>query len=346
MPRTRSLAWSELKLGVLTIIAVVIGVVTIVMLTGSRGFFWQQYSLKARFNNVAGLKKGSPVRVAGIPEGTVSDWEFVGESVDVTVRVNRNVRDRITTDSVARLGSISLLGESSVDITPSTHGTPIPEWAYVPAGRTSAPIGDLTDEAGQGIQQLTELVTDVRKGRGTIGKLMTDDRVATELVRTATTLSDLADGIKQGRGTVGKLLTDRRTADQLDQSLKNIEELTARLDSGEGSLGRLLKDDSFARSLSTATDSLVALVAGINRGEGTAGKLVTNTELYDRMSSIIDRLDQLVSQLNQGEGTVGQLLKDKQLYENMNKVTSEFAALIDQIKADPKKYLNIRVSIF
>jgi phospholipid/cholesterol/gamma-HCH transport system substrate-binding protein len=50
--------------------------------------------------------------------------------------------------------------------------------------------------------------------------------------------------------------------------------------------------------------------------------------------------------LNEGEGTVGQLLKDKQLYENMNKVTTEMSALIAEITKNPKKYLNVRVSIF
>ena len=65
MPRTRSLAWSELKIGVLTIVAIVIAAVTIFMLTGASGFFWQRYSLKTRFPNVAGLSAGSPVRVAG-----------------------------------------------------------------------------------------------------------------------------------------------------------------------------------------------------------------------------------------------------------------------------------------
>ena len=44
MPRTRSLAWSELKIGVLTIVAIVIAAVTIFMLTGGRGFFWQRYT--------------------------------------------------------------------------------------------------------------------------------------------------------------------------------------------------------------------------------------------------------------------------------------------------------------
>ena len=39
MPRTRSLAWSELRIGVVTIVAIVIAVTTIVLLTGGRGFF-------------------------------------------------------------------------------------------------------------------------------------------------------------------------------------------------------------------------------------------------------------------------------------------------------------------
>ena len=65
MPRTRSLAWSELKLGVMTIAAVVVAAATIFLVMGGKGFWWQRYSLKALFPNVQGLKSGSPVRVAG-----------------------------------------------------------------------------------------------------------------------------------------------------------------------------------------------------------------------------------------------------------------------------------------
>ena len=135
MPRTRSLAWSELKIGVLTIIAIVIAVATIFLLTGGRGFFWQRYNLKTRFANVAGLKSGSPVRLAGVEVGTVTSVDdFVGEQIDVTFEVNESVRERITTGSTAMLGSVSLLGESAVDINPSVEGTPVPEWGYVTTG--------------------------------------------------------------------------------------------------------------------------------------------------------------------------------------------------------------------
>src|SRR6188508_199433 len=160
MPRTRSLAWAELKVGALTIIAVVIAAVTIFMLTGSRGFFWQRYNLKTRFTNVAGLKAGSPVRVAGKEVGLVTEVELAGNEVEVVFEVNEEVQSRITTDSVAKLGSISLLGESAVDINPSATGTPIPEWGYVQAGRAPAQLSDITDQAGRGIAELTSLIQD------------------------------------------------------------------------------------------------------------------------------------------------------------------------------------------
>lgn len=58
------------------------------------------------------------------------------------------------------------------------------------------------------------------------------------------------------------------------------------------------------------------------------------------------RLDTILRQLNDGQGTAGQLLHDKQLYENMNQTVSEVQALIAEIKKDPKKYLNVKVSIW
>src|SRR2546423_5450910 len=134
MPRTRSLAWSELRIGVLVIVAVVIGATLIFSLTGSKGFSWQRYTLKTRFTNVAGLASGSPVRVAGVEVGEVKGVDFSGEQVDVTFEVNTNARSRITDKSTASLGSVSLLGESAVDITPASTGTPIPDGGYVPAG--------------------------------------------------------------------------------------------------------------------------------------------------------------------------------------------------------------------
>ena len=73
---------------------------------------------------------------------------------------------------------------------------------------------------------------------------------------------------------------------------------------------------------------------------------MTDPALFDRMNELTARLNDLTVKLNNGEGTVGQLLKDKQLYENMNGAVNDFRALMTEIKRDPRKYLNVRVSIF
>jgi phospholipid/cholesterol/gamma-HCH transport system substrate-binding protein len=346
MPRTRSLAWSELKLGVLTIVAIVIAATTIFMVTGGRGFFWQRYNLKARFVSVPGLKSGSPVRLAGVEVGSVASVTPIDEVVEVAFQVNSRWQDRITTRSVARLGSVSLLGEAAVDITPSTSGTPIPEWGYVPPGRTPAQLSDLTDQAGQGIQELSSLIHDVREGRGTVGKLMTEDQLYVELRRFVTSAGDLTDGIRNGKGTLGRLLNDPASANALEASLKNIETLTRQLNAGEGSLGKLLKDDAFAKSLSSTTGNIDTLVARLNKGDGTAGKLLNDSALYERLNSLSSRLDQVLARLDSGEGTAGQLLKDRQLYDNMNRVMTDASALLAEITKNPKRYLNMKVSIF
>lgn len=346
MPRTRSLAWSELKLGVLTITALVIASLTVILVMGGKGFFWQRYPLKTRFVNVAGLKSGSPVRVAGKEVGSVDEVEFSGDQIDVVFEVNKNVRARITSSSVATLGSISLLGEAAVDITASSGGTPIPEWGYVPTGKASAAFSEVATQASEGIDEITKLVRETRQGRGTIGKLMTDEQLYADLHRFVATAGEVTQGIRQGRGSVGKLLNDPKSAEALEASLKNLEAMTARINAGEGSLGKLLKDDAFSKALTGATSNFEQLSAKMNRGEGTIGKLMTDDALFRKMNAVADRFDQLMTRLNDGEGTAGQLMKDKRLYENMNKAVTELQSLVVDIRRDPRKFLNVKVSIF
>jgi phospholipid/cholesterol/gamma-HCH transport system substrate-binding protein len=54
----------------------------------------------------------------------------------------------------------------------------------------------------------------------------------------------------------------------------------------------------------------------------------------------------LTRSLNDGQGTAGQLLHNKEMYDNMNAAANELKGLISDIRKDPKKYLNVKVSIF
>jgi len=346
MPRTRSLAWSELKIGIVSLFAVAIAAVLIFMVSGEGGFFWQRYSLKTVFSDIQGLKEGAPVRVAGLEVGSVTKMDFVGDKVEVTMEVGKEQRPRITDRSLASLGSVSLLGEAAVDITANSQGTPIADWGYVATGPAPGSLSTAAEAATKGLETTNKLLEDVRQGHGTLGKLVTDDTLYQQLNDFVESAEAVTRGINAGRGTLGRLTTNDAAARSLEQSLANLQEVTARIRNGEGSLGQLLNSDALSKSVTSTTNNLDAITGRINKGEGTAGKLITDEELYNRLNSMADRLDKLTASLNQGEGTAGQLLHDKQLYENMNGAVTQLQDLLKEIKADPKKYLNVKVSIF
>jgi phospholipid/cholesterol/gamma-HCH transport system substrate-binding protein len=346
MPRTRSLAWAELKIGILAVSALVIAAFLISVLGGQGGFFWQQYHLKTRFPNVATIKAGSPVRVAGVEVGAVNAIEFVGTEVDVDMEISETVRDRVRTSSRASIGSVSLLGEGAVDITASLEGEPIPEWGYVPVGPATGALSDVLTQGSKGLEQATALIQDIRAGKGTLGRLVTDEELYRELNSFVAAAEGVVQTISRGDGTLGRLINDPTTARELEASLKNLTAVTARINSGEGSLGRLIQDDAFARSLAATTANTDAITARIAKGEGTAGKLINDPALYNRLDSVTTRLDTLISRLNSGEGSAGRLLHDQQLYDNMSAAAGELRGLLADIRQDPRKYLRIRVSIF
>lgn len=346
MPRTKSLAWAELKIGLLSILALGIAATLIFALSGSGGFSWQRYPLKTIFTNISGLNEGAQVRIAGVPVGSVTDIAFVGDRVEVSFEIREEMRPRVTDRSTAVLGSVSLLGEAAVDITPSSQGTPIPEWGYVPSGPTPGSIAEVAAGAQEGITALTAVLTDIRNGRGTVGQLFTNDALYRDLNGLVATAETVARGIASGRGTLGRLVNDPKAAQALEASLQDLQAVTASIRAGEGSLGKFLTDDAFNRSLTSTTANFDAITSRINQGEGTAGALLRERELYDRMNSMTNRLDQVIAALQKGEGTAGQLLQDRRLYENMNSTVTEMQKLIAAITADPQKYLTVRVSIF
>jgi phospholipid/cholesterol/gamma-HCH transport system substrate-binding protein len=346
MARTRSLAWSQLKIGILGVAALALATMLILAVGGQGGFSWERYALKTKFTDVKGLKSGAVVRIAGVDVGKVTDVEFVRDEVEVTLEVNDSHQQRITDQSRAMIGSLSLLGEPIIDVTPSSQGRPLQEWEYIPSTRAPGQIAEVTEQASQSLEQLTGLMKDVRAGKGSVGKFVTEDELYREITALVSNAEVVASNLRSGRGSLGMMLNDPAAYKQMNQALANIQETTRRINAGEGSLGKLLNDDALAKSLSSASGNVDQILGGLRRGDGTAGKLLTDQQLYDRFNALTGRIDKVITNLEAGQGTAGALLQDKQLYENMNTTVSEVRALIAEIRKDPKKYLNVRVSIF
>ena len=74
--------------------------------------------------------------------------------------------------------------------------------------------------------------------------------------------------------------------------------------------------------------------------------LLSDDELFTRLTSTASRLDDISGRLAAGQGTAGMLLQDRHLYENMSAAVTELRGLVSDIRKDPKKYLNVKVSLF
>lgn len=346
MPRTRSLAWSELKIGIITVFAVVMAALLVFAVGGAGGFFWQRYPLKVRFQNIATVKSGTPVRVAGIEMGSVTDVRLTGNTVEAWLEVANEVRPLVTDRSLAVIGAISLLGEGAIDITPAADGTPIPDWGYVPSGVDPASIAALSAVAGQGLDETARLLADLRAGKGTLGRLFTDESAYRELEALMASATRVTDAVGRGRGSLGRLVNDPTVYNELVAATGSLNAITAKVARGEGSLGALLNDPALAASATQAAANLEKVTGGLARGEGTAGKLLTDEQLYSRLNATAARLDDISTKLAAGEGTAGMLLQDRRLYDNMSAAVTELRGLVSDIRKDPKKYLNVKVSLF
>src|SRR5260370_42497860 len=104
MPRTRSLAWSELKVGVMAVAALALTAILVIAVGGASGYPWERYTLKTTFDNVQGLKRGAIVRVAGVEVGKVARVELTGAAVEVRPSLTKENKSPITTPSHAAIG--------------------------------------------------------------------------------------------------------------------------------------------------------------------------------------------------------------------------------------------------
>jgi len=98
--------------------------------------------------------------------------------------------------------------------------------------------------------------------------------------------------------------------------------------------------------LRAATTQFNQLLGELQAGKGTAGKLLKDEQMYNQINQLIAKVDGTLDKLNSGQGTLGQLMVNPQLYETLNGATGELHQLFKDMRANPKKFLSIRLTIF
>lgn len=348
MNRSKALTWTELRVGVVTIVSLVVLAITIVYVGSGGGSPWARtYELKALMSDINGLKPGAPVRVGGLEVGTVKhvDFDRKGGMVEVTMKLDRRVQPRVTTKSEANLGSLGLLGEKAMDITASTEGAPIEDGGYISAAAED-PFKGLLTETSESTSHLNRILARMDAGEGTMGKALRDEELYNRMVDVSVRLQGVMNKLENPAGPLGRLVNDKQMSDQLASSVKGIESIVSRVEEGKGPLGALSKDEQLVSDLKGLTSSLNDVAGRLQRGEGSAGKLLHDDALFKRLDSVSMRLESLIGRVENGEGSAGRLIRDPEFYNNMNGAAVDLRKLISDIRKDPQRYLRVKVSLF
>src|SRR5580700_453768 len=179
-----------------------------IFIIGDRQYlFTSTYRLKAQFPTVVGLDSGAEVRVGGVHSGTVRQIELPSKPTDkitVLMDLQRSTHDIIKQDSVATIQTEGLLGNEYVSISfGSGQGLNVRDGETI----TSQPplvIADLIaktdailDSSQEALGNVTAATASLKSisakidnRQGTIGALINDKKMYTELDQTTVGMRD------------------------------------------------------------------------------------------------------------------------------------------------------------
>jgi len=358
LPGQQEVRWSQLKVGVLVIVALCALLALIFLISGSTGGFWSgRLSVRSYFENSAGLKIGAPVNLEGVTVGNVAAINIVPHHhltpVEVVMKINPKYRYGIRTDSKASLETQGVLGDTDVDID-SNHATGafVQNNAELPT--TESPNLQDVIQASQGtieklntiLVQVNDIANSINSNKGSVGMLINDPTLYKKALYTVNQLNAIIDEVNSGKGSVGKLLKDDTMYNRLNDMVTRADRITTEIDEGKGSVGKLLKDDTLYNQLKESSQSLNQILTTINSGKGALGMMTKDPKFAAKLNDTVTHLDSVLAKMDNGEGTMGALLKDRTLYDHLDQVAQSSDQLMQAIRKDPKKYLSIKLHIF
>src|SRR5215813_5596364 len=349
MPQRKQLTWAELRVGLFVLVGLAVLAAGIFYVTGA-GILGPKYRIKTFLPEVSGLAKGASVKLDGVEIGNVEAIKFVPRVPGKPVDKLRNVEVDMRIDR--RYQTEVLTGNRYVEIQRGLTGVPLKENQEIPGAEEKA-IKEVVERSAELLGNLTalsedaqDMVAGVKNGRGTLGKLLTDEQAYNHLNSILAHGDQLVTGVQQGQGTLGKLVVSDEMYGKVDKALDNVNGIIVDVRAGKGTLGKLLTDPTLYDQAKEAIANTNTLVGDVRAGKGTLGKLATDDTLYNKLRDTSSSLANATAKLNDNTTTAGKLFSDPKLYDNLTGLTGDLRLLIGDFRQNPKKFLRIKVALF
>lgn len=362
MPSQQQVKWSQLRVGITVLVALITLFVLIFVMSGTTSPFSHKVVLRAYFENAAGLVKGAPARLAGVDIGNVDRISIVDTPdrrltpVEVIIKVKSSARNEIhkgKDGSRATLATAGVLGATFVDIDSSRASGPAVQDGDELLTTETPALQDVLKSSQGTIDKLNVILTRVddivlaiQNGKGSVGKIINDPELYNRANAMVGELQKLANQINEGKGSIGKLLYSNELYDKINDSVTKLNKIVDDVNAGKGTAGKLLRDEQLYNNLNQTATKLNNLMSDIDAGRGTLGLLAKNQQYAQKIDRLTTNLDEISNRLAAGEGSAGRILKDPSLYNNADQMLVESRNLVKAIRENPKKYLTIHFKVF
>jgi phospholipid/cholesterol/gamma-HCH transport system substrate-binding protein len=206
----------KIKIGAFALIGLAVLIIAIFLIGNKRGLFSSTFNVHGMFRNVSGLQVGNNARFAGINVGVVEDIQIANDTtVKVVLTLNENVREFIKKDAKLSIGNDGLMGDKLVLISPGgatsnqevRNGDQLATITPFDVDKMIKKVTGITDDAGNLIAGLSDIVDKVNSGKGSLGRLVNDDRMAREMENTVHQAKSAIANVHQTSSTLNEDLT-------------------------------------------------------------------------------------------------------------------------------------------
>ena len=302
---------NETKVGILAVVAIVLLVLGFNFLKGNQ-VFKKDTHIHAVFTKLGSLDKSNSVKINGLPIGTVYDFAPTDKEVSaIVVTINLTKDVNIPKDSKAYIAA-GLVGSSTITIDMGTSNDFLKHGDTIQTIVNEGILGDLTSQVSPTLSKTRDAIDSLKTLIGNFNRVLDPN--------TQHNLQSMIANLNRTSAHVQSLLAAQSIV--LAESLGNVNEITGNLAKNSGRINATMQN------LETATGKLAQ--ADIQSTLDTLDRTVNNLKTF-------------TNKLNSTEGTLGLMMNDKTLYNNINYAIISLETLMDDIRVNPKRYVNISV---
>lgn len=290
----------KVKLGLLVVTGLMLFVLVIYFIGNKQKMFGNTDHLTAVFTNVNGLQLGNNVRYSGINIGTVRGIEMINDTtINVDMIIDKSMFPHIKRNALATITSDGLVGSMIINITPGIGNQP----SIQPGDKIRSLDRVRTDDllntlsitnknAALLTADLLKITKEITQGKGSLGTLLNDTIMASDLKHTINYLKSTSKGTTQivenlnktvmalgDKNSVIGVLNDPTVAVKIKTIITNL--------------------DQSSQDINKLVNNLNATVLNIKNGNGAINYLSNDPNLVKKIDSTMTNLNKASILLNE-----------------------------------------------